>query len=75
MTKDHIIPQSQIKINNIENIALVCQHCNTSKSNKNIYTWRDTLNYQQQIIINKYLDINLPNPNRQRADRYIQRET
>lgn len=75
LTKDHIIPQSEIKINNIDNIALVCQHCNTSKSNKNIYTWRDTLNYQQQIIINKYLDINLPNPNRQRADRYIQRET
>lgn len=58
LTKDHIIPQSQIKINNIDNIALVCQHCNTSKSNKNIYTWRDTLNYEQQIIINKYLEGN-----------------
>ena len=28
----------------------------TSKSNKNIYTWRDTLNYELQIIINKYLE-------------------
>lgn len=58
LTKDHIIPQCEIKINNTDNIALVCQHCNTSKSNKNIYTWRDTLNYEQQIIINKYLEGN-----------------
>ncbi len=56
MTKDHIIPQCEIKINNTDNIALVSQHCNTSKSNKNIYTWRDTLNYELQIIINKYLE-------------------
>ena len=58
MTKDHIIPQCEIKINSTDNIALVCQDCNTSKSNKNIYIWRDSLNQEQQMIINKYLVMN-----------------
>ncbi len=38
---DHIIPLKEEKHNHIDNIAIVCNSCNSSKSNKDLLFWAD----------------------------------
>ena len=40
MTIDHIVPQSETKNNNIENLVSCCQSCNSKKGNRSMAHFR-----------------------------------
>lgn len=52
---DHILPLQEYKHNNYDNIAIVCPHCNSSKSNKDLLEWAETKGLDlPKHIINHY---------------------
>lgn len=42
LTIDHIVPISRGGTNSLNNIALACGHCNSSKGNKTLDEWLNT---------------------------------
>jgi len=53
---DHILPLSEYKHNNYDNIAIVCQKCNSSKKNKDLLCWAELkgLDLPKHIISHYY---------------------
>ena len=39
LTKDHVFPRSKGGVNDLDNIIMVCQTCNSSKGNMDLFEW------------------------------------